>query len=163
MWLHLSPKMSRMLTISLLGNNFGLFFSPINLSLLICSPTFFLFFLCLFVSLALPCNCFLPHSLAAPFNVYPSLCECVLTCSHPFTPLLCLSCWSCLTLKTPGSATSWKPSCIASMENFWACVPSFASKSTTFSYGKATHWKTQAWQLHYKKMYCWKNRWGTCC
>lgn len=55
--------------------------------------------------------------------------------------VLCpFSCWSCLTARTRGRGTSWRPSCIGFMESSWGCGPSSGSRSTTFSCGE---WNVQ--------------------
>ncbi len=46
------------------------------------------------------------------------------------------SCWSCLTARTRGRGTSWRPSSTGSMESSWVCGLSSGSRSTTFSCGE---------------------------
>lgn len=45
------------------------------------------------------------------------------------------SSWSCLTVRTPGNGSTWRPSCTASMENYWDCERTSASRSTISSSG----------------------------
>lgn len=67
-------------------------------------------------------DCSQPHTVHASTSVW----------THP---VCACSSWSCLTARTPGKGSTWRPSCTVSMENYWDSERTSANRSTISSSG----------------------------